>query len=291
MKISRLKILVVLQKHEEACALQQDLECLGHRVECCRNLNEAVRWLRDWQPDLVVTEEGLGREAPDSGLRLAECCRATEDHVNGWPGARTLMFIPIPDWERFKRAQQTGAHVIVKGADFDDAIRYIQTIADNLVTDRMLGPALSGMHRFKGDGPHSKCENCEWSGATISYGSSQADVRNLTPVRIALLNVLLFRHHGQSPAAITDICLQSLFIKRILQKHVVRESAIKMEITRLRRHFDEALETLGTHCTGKDFLPLVPHGAKTYCLSGNRRLIHFPGEESSRFPRVGLAMD
>ena len=91
------------------------------------------------------------------------------------------MFIPIPDWERFERAQQTGAHVIVKGANFDAAIRYIQTVADNLVTDRMLGPALCGIHKFKGDGPHAKCEDCEWIGATISYGSSQADCQNLSP--------------------------------------------------------------------------------------------------------------
>jgi hypothetical protein len=283
MKISRLKILVVLQKDEEASALQQYLECLEHRVQCSRDLGEASRWLRDWQPDLVVTEEGLWREQPDTGLRLAEYSRATEDYVNGWPGTRTLMFIPIPDWERFKRAQQTGAHVIVKGANFDSAVRYIQTIADNLVTDRMLGPALTGIHRFWGDVPHPKCEGCQWVGATISYGSSQTDVQHLTPVRIALLNVLLFRRRGQSAAAIVDICLESLFIKRILQKHVVRESAIKMEITRLRGHFEVALEAIGTHYTGKDFLPLAPHGTKTYCLSGNRRLVHVPSDESSRF--------
>jgi hypothetical protein len=39
----------------------------------------------------------------------------------------------------------------------------------------------------------------------------------------------------------------------------------------------------GTHYTGKDFLPLAPHGTKTYCLSGNRRLVHVPSDESSRF--------
>lgn len=278
---TQLRIIIALQRKEEAGALQDELECLGHRVQWCRDLGEALRLLRDWQPDLLVTEEGLGRQQPDAGLRLANWCRATEDHINAWPGTRALMFIPIPDWERFKRAQQTGAHVIVKGTNLDSAIRYVQTIADNLVTDRMLGPALVGIHRFKSDAPHAKCMNCEWIGATISYGSSQADVRNLTPVRVALLNVLLFRRRGQSPAEIVDICLESLFIKRILQKHVVRESAIKMEITRLRAHLEEALEAIGTQYTGKNFLPLVPHGARTYCLSGNRRLIHIRGEESS----------
>jgi hypothetical protein len=33
----------------------------------------------------------------------------------------------------------------------------------------------------------------------------------------------------------------------------------------------------------------VPHGAKTYRLSGNRRLIHVPSEESSFVSRYGLA--
>ena len=273
---TQLKIIVALQRDEEAGSLETELECLGHRVTPCRDLGEATRWLRDWRPDLVVTEEGMGRKHLDAGLRLAEYCRATEDHVNGWPGTRTLMFIPIPDWERFKRARQTGAHVIVRGANFDSAIRYVQTIADNLVTDRMLGPALAGIHRFNGGAPHPKCETCEWIGATISYGSSQVDVQHLTPVRSALLNVLLFRRRGQSPSAIADICLASLFIKRILQKHVVRESAIKMEVTRLRGHFEEALKALGTHFSGRDFLPLVPYGARTFCLTGNRRLIHVP---------------
>ena len=139
-RFRQLKIIIALQRKEEADALQNELECLGHRVQCCHNLEEALRRLRDWHPDLVVTEEGLGRDQPDAGLRLADWCRASEDHVNAWPGTRTLMLIPMPDWERFKRAQQAGAHVIVRGANFDSAIRYVQTIADNLATDRILGP-------------------------------------------------------------------------------------------------------------------------------------------------------
>jgi hypothetical protein len=285
-KLSQLRILIALQKHEEADALKQGLECLGHRVQCFCDFRGALRWLRDWQPDLVVTEERLGREEPDGGLRLAEYCRATEDHVNGGPLTRTLMLIPIPDWDRFKRAQQTGAHVIAKGTNFDSAIRYIETIADNIATDRMLGPALTGIHRFRGGAPHPNCEDCEWIGANISYGSSQVEVQHLTPVRIALLNALLFRRRGQSPAAIVDICLESRFIKRILRKHVVRESAVKMEITRLRQHFEQALEAIGTHHTGKDLLPLVPHGAQTYSLSGNRRLIHIPAKNPIASHRI-----
>jgi hypothetical protein len=52
------------------------------------------------------------------------------------------------------RAHRTGAHVIVKGGNFDAAIRYVQTIADGLVTDRLLGPALVGMHRYRGKSPN-----------------------------------------------------------------------------------------------------------------------------------------
>lgn len=267
-----LKILVALEKPEEARALQLELESLGHRVQICRELDDALSWLRKWQPELVVTEEGLGRREPDAGLRLAEYCRVTEDQVNGWPGTRTIILIPVPDWDRFKRAQRTGAHVILKRR-FDAAIRYIQTISDNLVTDRMLGPVLVGIHRFAGDTLSPSCENCEWVGATVSYGSSETDLARLTPVRTALLNILLFRRRGQSPAAIVNSC-QEMLLKNILKHHVLRESAVKMEITRLRQDIGKALEWIGAPYSGEHFLPLVFHGAKTYCLSGNRRLIH-----------------
>src|ERR1700683_903733 len=105
------------------------------------------------------------------------------------------------------------------------------------------------------------------------------DVQHLTPVRIAILNALLFRQRGQSAAAIANVCLETPFVKTLLGKHIVRESAVKMEITRLRGHFDKTLEAIGSHYTGKTFLSYVPHGAKTYCLTGNRRLIHVPSEE------------
>jgi CheY-like chemotaxis protein len=273
MTTSRLNILVVLQRPEEARALQEDLESLGHRVQLSCELADSLRCLRKWQPDLVVAEEGLGREQPDAGLRLAEYCRATEDQVNGWPETRTLILIPVADWERFKRAQQTGAHVIVKGSNFGSAIRYIQTIADNIVTDRILGPALAGIHAFKGDA-HSKCEDCEWIGAIISYGSSQVEVQQLTPVRIAVLSVLLFRRRHQSSAVIVDACRESPFVRRVLRGHTLKESAVKMEMTRLRRNLGEALEVIGAPRNPEYFLPFVSHGVKTYCLAGNRRLVH-----------------
>jgi hypothetical protein len=155
--ISRLKVLVALQKNEEAASLQQALECLGHRVELCADLNEALRWLHRWQPDLLVADETFEWKKPNSGLRLAEYCRYAKDQASSWCGTRTTIFIPVPDWDRFKRAQRTGAHVIVKGTDPEAAIRYIQTIADSLATDRMLGPVLIAMHTFRGDAPHPKC--------------------------------------------------------------------------------------------------------------------------------------
>ncbi|HEY6763224.1 MAG TPA: hypothetical protein VI386_00505 [Candidatus Sulfotelmatobacter sp.] len=277
---TQLKILIGLQDSKQAKLLQLDLECLGHRVQPFQKLGGAVEWLRKWQPDLIVVEEEMGRGQPDAGLRLAEYCRATEDRVNGWPSTRTLLLISVQDWNRFKRAQQTGAHVVFKGTNFDAVIRYIQTIADNLATDRMLGPALIGIHKYKGEVPHPKCDDCEWIGGTVSYASSQTDLECLTPVRIALLNILLFRRRGQSPTAIVDVCGESLFLKRILRGHVLRGSAVKMEMTRLRKVIGEALGAIGAPYTGDHFLPFVLHGLQTYRLSGNRRLIHVPDATS-----------
>jgi len=114
----------------------------------------------------------------------------------------------------------------------------------------------------------------------ISYGSSQTDFRQLTPVRIALLNVLLFRRRGQSPTAIASVCRECRFLKRILQGHAFRESAVKMEATRLRHDIGNALEDIGAPYGGEHFVPLVPHGMKVYLLAGNRRLIHLPPDDS-----------
>lgn len=274
--MSRLKVLVALRDGREASVLQQELESLGHRVELCRALTEACRWLQEWQPDLLVTEEELGRQEPDAGVRLAEYCRTAEDRINGWLGTRALILIPSPDCTRFQRARQTGAHVIVKGSNFDAVIRYIQTVADNLITDRLLGPALVGIHRFRGSSPHPNCDYCEWVGARVSYGSSYSDLESLTPVRTALLNILLFRRRGQSPTAIVDLSRTCPFFREILRKRVLRESAIKMEVTRLRHEIRKALEAIGAPYRGEDFLPLVPYGVESYSLAGSRGIVHIP---------------
>ena len=184
-----------------------------------------------------------------------------------------MILVPIPDWDRVKRAQQTGAHVIVKRTDFEAAIRYIQTIADDLTTDRLLGPSLIGLHRFTEETPHPQCTNCEWIGASITYISSQKDL-DLTPVRAALLNVLLFRRRGQSPGIIEQTCSESAFLAKILRGRTLRESAVKMEVTRLRHEIGRALEEIGAPYTAIHFLPIVTRCVKNYGLAGNRRLVH-----------------
>jgi hypothetical protein len=103
---------------------------------------------------------------------------------------------------------------------------------------------------------------------TLRYASSQATSGTSTPVRIALLNSPLFRRRGQSPVTIEDVRQELQFFKRTLSKHVLRASAVKMEATRLRRHFDEALQSIGVPYAGEHFLPFVSHGAEIYCLSG-----------------------
>ena len=90
---------------------------------------------------------------------------------------------------------------------------------------------------------------------TLRYASSQADVRHLHSGTIALLSPL-FRRRGQSPAAIEDVHQELQFFKRILRKHVLRASVVKMEATRLRRRFDEALQAIGVPYAGEHFLPL-----------------------------------
>ncbi len=281
--IALLKILIVLRKMEEAGALQKELESLGHRVRCCDDVDRALELLQIWQPELVVIDESLGRMT-NEGLRLAEWCRDAHDRINGWITA-TLVLIPVRDWDRMKRAQKTGAHVLVKGSNFGAAIRYIQTIADNLVTDRILGPVLVGIHRYSGISPHQTCRNCDWVGASVSYGSSQAEVVHLTPVRIALLNVLLSHRRTQSALTIADICFDSIFLQRVLRGHQFRNSALKMEISRLRCDISDALTSLGAPYSGTHFLPPSAHSTYKYGLAGNRYLIHVPSDASDLLNR------
>ena len=277
-----MKTLIALENDAEAQLLQTGLESINYRVLVCHEAIGATKHLLDWQPDVLVTEEKLERGESNSGLRLAELFRLSTEQRHGCSRTQALILVPFADWDRIKRAQRTGAHVIVKTANFDAVIRYVQTVVDDLATDRLLGPALVGIHRFTRNSPCTNCDNCQWVGAEILYGSSKTDVHNLTAVRIVLLNALLFRRRGQRPIDIENAGRESPFLKRLLGKHVLLQSAVKMEVTRLRKHFDDELKVLGTPYTGRHFLPYLTHSAETYRLSGSRRLVHIPVAASCR---------
>src|ERR1700735_426507 len=104
--LKRLKVLIALRDSQEMASLEANLIALGHLVQIRVHLEQILRLLRDWQPDLVITEETFDGGHPGSGLRLAESCRMTDDRINGWSGTRVLIFIPISDWNRFMLAQR-----------------------------------------------------------------------------------------------------------------------------------------------------------------------------------------
>lgn len=270
-----MKILLTLANDREAQLFEAGLECLGHRVLVCRDLNSAAKWLRDWCPDVAIADESLGRGDPDSGLRLAELCRIAAEQEQGSFRTQSLVLVPLADWDRIRRARRTGAHVIVKSPSPDVVLRYIQTIADNLTTDRVLGPLLFGIHRFRGEVPQKLCTQCKWVGASLAYGTSQTDIQ-FTMVRAALFNCLLFCRRGLSAAEIAARVNEHGFLKSLLHGCPLRESAIKMEISRMRRGIGEALETIGAPYQGTHFLPHVPHGIQRYRLAGNWQLSHIP---------------
>jgi hypothetical protein len=271
----RMKILIASANEGEVQSLRYGLEELAHRVLTCCGLSEGARWLRDWQPDLLITEENLVRGDRNCGLRLAELCRMATERGQGTFCTQALILVPVADWDRMKRAQGTGAHVIVKSPSFDAVVRYVQTIADRLTTDRVLGPILFGIHRFRGVAPQRFCSSCGWVGASLSYGTSQTDVP-LTCVRATILNSLLFCRRGLSPAEIAGMIDQHRFLKSLLKGRTLRQSAIKMEITRLRQDIEEALRRIGAPYGGNHFVPLVQHGFERYRLAGNWQLSHVP---------------
>jgi hypothetical protein len=273
----RMKILVACANEAEIQSLREGLEELNHRVLICSNWSEGAKWLRDWRPDLLITEEKVARGAGSCGLGLAELCRTAFEQGPGSFRTQALILVPIADWDRMKRAQGTGAHVIVKSVNFDAVVRYVQTIADSLTTDRVIGPILFGIHRFSGEAPLRFCHNCEWIGASLSYGSTQADV-SFTTVRETLFNSLLFSRRGLSALEIAEMIDKHRFLKSLLKGRTLRQSAIKMEISRLRQDIEEALRRIGAPYGGNHFLPLVQHGFERYRLAGNWHLSHVPSE-------------
>jgi hypothetical protein len=270
-----LKVLLASANNCETGILQEALQELGHRVLVCARFDEAAKRLNDWQPDLLLTEECIARGDRNCGLRLVELCGMATEQAQGTFCTQALILVPVADWDRMKRAQGTGAHVIVKSPSFDAVVRYVQTIADRLTTDRVLGPILFGIHRFRGVALQRFCSSCEWVGASLSYGTSQTDVP-LTSVRATILNSLLFCRRGLSPGEIAGMIDQHRFLKFLLKGKTLRPSAIKMEITRLRRDIEEALRRIGAPYGGNHFLPLVQHGFERYRLAGNWHLSHAP---------------
>lgn len=274
---ARLRILLACTNQSEVRSLREALEDLNPRVLTCSTLAEGAKWLRDWQPDLLITEECIARGDGNCGLRLAELCRIATEQGQGSFRTQALILVPIADWDRVKRAQRTCAHVILKSQNFDAVVRYVQTIADSLTTDRLLGPILFGIHQFCGEAPQRFCRTCDWVGASLFYGTSQTDVP-LTPVRATILNSLLFSRRGLSALEIAEMIDKSRFLKSLFRERTIRQSAIKIEITRLRQDLEEALRRIGAPYRGNHFLPLVQHGFERYRLAGNWHLSHMPVE-------------
>jgi hypothetical protein len=272
-----MKVLIASAENNWSGILRESLEALSHRVLVTSESGDATKWLRDWQPDILVTEENIRRGDRDSGLRLAELCTIASEQGHGAFRTQTLILLPVADWDRIKRAQRTGAHVIVKSSTFDAVVRYIQTVADNLTTDKALGPMLIGLHQFPGRLPDKSCQNCKWVGASLSYETSKTDVQ-LTAVRATIFNCLLFSRRGMSPAEVVKMANEQQYFRLLLKGRPLRESAIKMEITRLRRDIGEALERIGVPYGGGHFLPPVSHGIEKYRLTGNWHLFHVPSK-------------
>lgn len=263
----------------EATSLQQSLAQFEHIVQNCSDMEQATKLLWTWHPDLLITEESIGRFHPQAGLRLAETCRNM--HVAIPPvfdtnfATKVVLLVPVNDWSRIRRARSTGAHVLVKSANYEKVVRYIQTLVDDLITDRMLGPVLFGFHGFRGSAPDPKCNRCTWLKSGVMYDVTDKDL-DLPPIQTALLNALLMCRRGQSPGDIEIMIKQSPFFRQVLKKQTLRSSAVKMNITRLRKNIGIGLQEIGAPYDPTHFLPWVQYGIQRYHLAGNWYLIHVP---------------
>jgi len=273
------KILLALESASDARTLSAALEELGHRILIGSDLNECAKFLRCWLPDMIVADVNVRRDQPESGLRLAELCRINSEGSYSSSRTHTLVLLPIADWDLMTRARSTGAQVVVRGKTFDAVVRYVETAADQLATERALGPVLLGIHRFSGEHPQKFCPSCEWEGASVLYGTSETDI-SLTPVRAAILNALFRVRRGQSAIEISRTVNDCPFLKPFLRSRILKESAVKMEITRLRQDLGKAVEAIGAPYSGEHFLPFVPHGVAKYRLAGTWRLFHISVERT-----------
>lgn len=269
-----LKIVSALTAETQAKQLQNCLEALGHRVATCPELQAAKILISSWHPDLIITEENLGHQA-DAGLELAKFCRQESVNGTGRTGIQVIVLVCGSDWCRFSRARSTGAHILLTTQDFSAVERYVQCVADQLVTDRIFGPTLTGIHMFDGADPQRNCATCSWYGCSISYGTSEV-WPTLQPGRIAILNVLMSRRRGLTPREIVADAHSNSLVRALLNGHRLLPTSIKMNVTRLRRNFTSGLDNIGAPYTGSHFLPELDYGCERYRLSGNWQLVHIP---------------
>jgi hypothetical protein len=268
-----LRILLFADLGTQTPAFQQYLEADGHRVKTACLLAQATELLRDWKPDLLIADETLNRTEPEAGLRLAELCREMAETYSGRVSCQAIMLVPTKDWSRFYRARRTGAHVIAKSMQLDVLTRYVETAADRLITDRVLGPVLFGFHGFRGKTWEPDCSGCDWFGSSLCYGLSEVQLA-LPTVRTVVLNALMSRRRGQSAEAIGELASTNPFLRALLAGHRLVPTAVKMEISRLRESIGAGLSDLGAPGKATDFLPSVPRGFERYRLTGNWQLVH-----------------
>ena len=271
-------VLIALSSFSNANLIAEAVASVHVRTYVCTTSEQANEALTQGNFDLVVVEENLGRQR-QAGLMLAERCRTSRELAVGRMGARAIVVVGDPDWDRVHRARHTGASVVVS-SDPSALICHIQTAIDGLMTDAILGPTLYAIHKVWGKAPVSQCDRCVWHGATISYSSSDVDL-HCTPVRETLLNALMFVRRGQTAAHIVEVVHHSRFLQSLLRGKTLKESAVKMEMARLRDDFDRGLRAIGAPYQGIHFLPTVAYETRSYRLHGNWNIVHLPIENTN----------
>jgi hypothetical protein len=268
-----LKTLLALSSTSEAEFLSYALEERGHRVITCTQFNQAVKFLNSWEPGLVVLDEQFDRQEANSGVRLSNIGKSRYELVPGATVTKFLMLIPSRDRNRFQQAKACGAYGIEKSANFEKVIRYIDTFADDLWTDRIVGPVLLAIHECSRSAQAAGCTHCKWRGALLSYGPNERDI---DPPRVlaALLGILSLHRRGLPAEEIVRISTRLNLTRDTLQGHQLSESSLKMEVSRLRDFLGAELVELGTDYLGAHFLPPLNHGCEKYRLRGNFGILH-----------------
>ena len=84
------------------------------------------------------------------------------------------------------------------------------------------------------------------------------------PDRAAVLNARLLLRRGQSAREIAEVAETHCLLQALLKVRILRESAIKMELARLRRDIADGPERIGAPYGEQHFLPTVTHGFEKY---------------------------